>query len=267
MAVAGRALALGRRMISSPIADGATGISSAYLAEVAALNKIATIQRSCGKTLTKTMRQVAEGKADISASPFILNFLMAKGLGPYSALGKEKGAKLADNLRLLYAYDIAMYYFVSFGIKGIDSWDKLKGKTVFNGPPRGGALTTARAIIREMTGMSEGKGYTGKQVVWGSANSLFLDGGVDAAVRPGNNPPSWIAIYEAAGKLNIVSMPKAKFNTKKFQKFANGPGNSPVVLKIKDLNWGKTNIISEDGMFRLSLIHISEPTRPERIWC
>ena len=39
--------------------DGATGVSASYLAEVAAKYNVATIQTSCGKTLTKTMRQVA----------------------------------------------------------------------------------------------------------------------------------------------------------------------------------------------------------------
>ena len=105
--------------------DGATGVSASYLAEVAARYNVATIQTSCGKTLTKTMRQVAEGKADITASPFILNFLMMKGLGPYAGLGKKKGAELADNLRVLYSYDIASFYLVAFESKGIDSWEKL----------------------------------------------------------------------------------------------------------------------------------------------
>ena len=98
--------------------------------------------------------------------------------------------------------------------------------------------------------MSEGKGYTGKQVVWGSSDSLFLDGGVDAAVRPSTNPPSWLPKYLAAGKVNIVSFPKAKFNSKGFQKFANGPGISPVVLPISGLRFGGTKVISEDNMFR-----------------
>ena len=133
--------------------DGATGVSASYLAEVAAKYNVATIQTSCGKTLTKTMQQVAEGKADITASPFILNFLMMKGLGPYAGLGKKKGAELAGNLRVLYSYDIAMFYLVAFESKGIDNWEKLRGKTIFNGPPRGGATTTAKGIIFHVTGM------------------------------------------------------------------------------------------------------------------
>ena len=230
--------------------NGATGVSASYLAEVAARYNVATIQTSCGKTLTKTMRQVAEGKADITASPFILNFLMMKGLGPYAGLGKKKGAELADNLRVLYSYDIAMFFLVAFEAKGIDSWDKLRGKTIFNGPPRGGATTTAKGIIYHVTGMKEGKGYSAKHVSWPQANSLFLDGSVDASVRPGNNPPTWIPIYSAAGKINIVSVPKAKWEGKGFQRLATGPGAVPVKLPIKGLNWGKAKVISEDGYFR-----------------
>ncbi len=230
--------------------DGATGVSASYLAEVAARYNVATIQTSCGKTLTKTMQQVAEGKADITASPFILNFLMMRGLGPYAGLGKKKGAELADNLRVLYSYNIALFYLVAFESKGIDNWEKLRGKTIFNGPPRGGATTTAKGIIFHVTGMKEGKGYTAKHVSWPQANSIFLDGGVDASVRPGNNPPTWIPIYEAAGKIVIVSTPKAKWEGKGYQKMATGPGSVLVKLPIKDLNWGKTKVISEDGYFR-----------------
>ena len=167
---------------------GATDMAAKHLAEVAAKKKIATIQAQAGKVLAKSILQVAQGKTDLAANPFVLQFLMSKGLGPYSGLGREKGKELAGNLRLLYPYHLAHYYLIAFSASGIDSWDKLKGKTVFNGPPRGGALTTARALIRLTTGMNEGKGYTGKQIAWGQADSIFLDGAVNAAVRPGTNP-------------------------------------------------------------------------------
>ena len=231
---------------------GATGLSSSHLAEVAAAKKIATIQVSCGKTLTKTMKLLAEGKIDISPSVFILNFLMKKSVGPYASLGKEKGAKLADNIRILYAYHIApMFPLISFTTKGIDSWDKLKGKKVLNGPPRGGALTTARGIIRLVSGISEGKGYIGKQVGWSSFDATFLDGGVDATVRPATNPPSYMPLYLAAGKITVVSIPKDKYNSPAFQKLVTAPGNVPNITPIKDMNWGKNvKFISEDGLHR-----------------
>ena len=231
---------------------GATDMSSKHLAEIAARKKIATIQAQAGKILSKSILQVAQGKTDLAANPFILQFLMSKGLGPYSGLGREKGKELAGNLRLLYPYHLAHYYLIAFASTGIDSWDKLKGKTIFNGPPRGGALTTARAVIRLTTGLNEGKGYTGKQIAWGQADSLFLDGAVDAAVRPGTNPASYMPIYIAAGKINLVSIPKAKTETAAFKKFVKAPGNVAMVFPKKNLaHYGPdANVISEDDMFR-----------------
>ena len=70
---------------------GATDIAARNLAEVASANKIATIQVQVGKTLTKTLRDVAEGKTNITAGANVLPFLMSRGLGPYSGLGKENG--------------------------------------------------------------------------------------------------------------------------------------------------------------------------------
>ena len=58
-----------------------------------------------GQTLTNSVN-VAEGKSDIAAAPFVLPFLMSRAVGPY-ANGKEKGAELAANLQVLYTYRIA----------------------------------------------------------------------------------------------------------------------------------------------------------------
>jgi uncharacterized protein len=231
---------------------GTTDVSAKNLAEVAAAGGIATIQAQVGQVLTRTLQQVAEEKTNISAGPFVLPFLMSRGLGPYSGLGKEKGKALADNLRLLYPYHIATFYLVAYQTTGIDSYEKLKGKTVFNGPPRGGALILARQVIQATTGLKDGDGYTGKQIAWGQANSIFLDRSVDAAVRPGTNPDSNWPILLAAGNINVVSVPKAKFESPPWQKLINSPGRVGSVHPVSEFShYGPTvKIISDDNMFR-----------------
>ncbi len=232
---------------------GGSDVSARNLAEIAAAEKIATIQVQGGKTLTRSIQQVAEGKTDIAAMPIVLYFLMSRGLGPYGSLGRERGAELASNLRVLYPYHgITGFFLLAYASTGIDSWDKIKGKTVFNGPPRGGALNTARSVIRLTTGLNDGKGYAGKQIAWGQANAIFLDRSVDAAVRPGTNPASWMPILAAAGKINLVSVPKAKWEGKAWQKFLGAPGNAPSIFPVSELaHYGENvNVISEDDMFR-----------------
>jgi TRAP-type uncharacterized transport system substrate-binding protein len=232
---------------------GGSDVSAKNLAEVAAANKIASIQTQGGKTLTKSILQVAQGKTDIAATPMILQFLMSRGLGPYSALGRKKGKELAGNLRVLYPYHgITGFFLIAYSSTGIDSWDKLKGRTVFNGPPRGGALNTARSMIRLSAGLNEGKGYKGKQIAWGQATSIFLDRSVDAAVRPGTNPASWMPILLSSAKMNMISVPKAKWEGKIWQKFLAAPGNVPSIFPVSELaHYGKNlKVISEDNMYR-----------------
>jgi len=238
--------------MASAQAGDPTDISAKNLAEVADRKNLATIQEQVGKVLTKTMQEVAERKSDISAGPFTLAFLMARGLGPYSGLGKEKGKKLASNLRLLYPYRIATFYLTAYASTGIDSWAKLKGKNVHNGPPRGGALVAARQIVRVATGYTDGKEYKGRQVAWGQANSLFLDRSVDAAVRPGTNPAPHFSIMMAAGKMNLISMPISAAKSVAWKKLVNAPGRVADIRPVSDFaHYGDgIRVISEDNMFR-----------------
>jgi hypothetical protein len=246
--------AQGITLSSAAASPGAsTDVVAKYAAEIAAANNIATIQVQVGQVLTKTIVQVAKGETDISATAFILSFLMSKGLGPYSGMGKEKGKALAANTRLLYPYHLAAFCLVSFKSTGIDSYEKIKGKTIHNGPPRGGALVTARNVIRLATGgFKEGRDYKGKQIAWGQANSIFLDRSVDAAVRPCGNPSSYIPVMAAAGKINIVSVPKKMYEGKGFQKYIKAPGMGPIEWSVNEMNVYGPNvkIISDDNIFR-----------------
>ena len=227
---------------------GATDMSSKHLAEVAAKRKIATIQAQAGKILSKSILQVAQGKTDLSANPFILQFLMSKGLGPYSGLGRKKGKELAGNLRILYPYHLAHYYLIAFQATGIDSWDKLKGKTIFNGPPRGGALTTARAIIRD-------HGRRGQRLCRQADRRGRADSAVPrrrrstARVRPTNRPPTCRSTSRP-GRSTIVST-QGQDADRAFKSSSRRPATWRT-FPVKNLaHYGPgVNVISEDDMFR-----------------
>ena len=53
----------------------APGVSVISLSEVAAKYNVADIQVTTGQTLTNSVQNVAEGKSDIAAAPFVLPFL------------------------------------------------------------------------------------------------------------------------------------------------------------------------------------------------
>lgn len=230
---------------------GSIHLSMVHLAEVASAAGVANIQVSDGQTLTNSIQNVAEGKTDIAGTPYILPFLLAKGRGPYSALGEEKGAELAANLRALYPVTLGYFALYGFDSKGLDGWSGLEGKNIYNGPPRGAALTNARAIIQLASGLKEGEGYKGVQTNWGQAVKTITDGSADAVVLPVLFPDSRITQALASGNMTVWSTPKEQWETEGFQKYLRAPGSAPLEMPIEDAVFGDgVTVVSEDGTFR-----------------
>lgn len=229
----------------------APGISIISLSEAAAKEGVADIQVTSGQTLTNSVQNVAEGKTDIAAAPFILPFLMSRGVGPYASLGKEKGAELASKIAVLYTYRVSVQGLFAYDSANISGWDGLEGKTIFNGPPRGAALTNARLLTKLNTGMEEGKGYNGVQVNWGQAVKTIQDGSADAFVLPMAFPDPRVTAALASGDITIFSVSNELFNSEAFANVAKIPGTVPVEIPISAMGYTDgVTIVSEDDNFR-----------------
>lgn len=230
---------------------GSIHLSMSHLGEVAAEFGIANIQVADGQTLTNSIQNVAEGKTDIAGTPYILPFLMSMGRGPYSKLGPEKGAELAGNLRALYPVTLGIFALYAYDSKGLDGWSDLEGRNIYNGPPRGAALSNARSIIQLTTGLKDGDGYKGVQVNWGQAVKTITDGSADAVVLPILFPDSRITQALASGNMTVWSVPVDKWNSDPWQKYLKAPGSAPFTLPVADANLGEgVTLKSEDGTFR-----------------
>lgn len=226
-------------------------IASIHLADVASREGIADIQVKDGQTMVNSIVNVAEGKTDIAPTPLILNFFLEHGRGPFSALGEEKGKELAGNLRLLYPYNVGGYGMFAHEASGIDSWEDLKGRKVFDGPPRGAALMRARTAISLASGLKAGEDYQGVEANWGQLNTILVDGSADAYVLPLTFPSSRLVTASAAGRIKLFSMPKEIFESDAVKRVLAAPGTMPFILKEEQMGLGdKVTLISEDGTFR-----------------
>ncbi len=74
--------------------DGATCTGGKHLAEVAAAANVAAIQVSGGKVLTRSVRQVAEGKTDMAGVPFFFFFSFLKERGRSFLWSKKRGGEI-----------------------------------------------------------------------------------------------------------------------------------------------------------------------------
>ena len=232
---------------------GATHLSLAHLTEVAGTEGVANIQLADGQTLTNSIQNVAEGKTDIAGTPYILPFLMSRGVGPYGSLGKEKGAELSSNLRAINPFTLGIFFLFAYDSKGIGGWDDLKGRKIYNGPPRGGALTNARSMIQIVAGLKDGEDYEGMQINWGQGATLISSGEPDAVVLPELFPSPRLTVPSAAGKMTGWSMPIEAYEGEAMQKYMKAPGSAPWTGKVADIqatmgdDW---TFVSEDDTFR-----------------
>ena len=230
---------------------GTTYLMMSHLAEAVSEAGVAELQIQAGQTLTNTLINVAEGKTDVGVVPLILPFLLKHGRGPYSKQGAEVGAKLISDVRALYPHNLGAFYLFAYESSGITGYDQLKGKTIYNGPPRGGALINARQVLQVVTGMKDGEGYTGLQVNWGQMLKTISDSSADAMVLPMTFPSPALISSLAAGNINVISVPKDIFEGEAFTRLTAAPGGAPVVIAIEDMGYGEgVKVISEDGKFR-----------------
>lgn len=195
---------------------------------------VATVQITEGATLTNSVQAVAEGQLDIATAPLILPFLLARGIGPYSGVGKEKGAELAGNIRVIFFHAGSHQIFGHYNSSTIDDIHKLDGKRIWNGPPRGAALNSGRAMVMLLSGLKDGEGYEGIQTPWPDTISTITGGGADAWTSPDGLPSGRQIQIAAAGGTTIYDVPSDILASELGQKIVGAPGHAPFSMPVEE---------------------------------
>ena len=209
------------------------------LGELASQAGVANFQIAEGQTLTNSLQNVAQGKTDVAAVPLILPFLLSKGAGPYAKLGKKKGAELAANTAVLYTYLYGGYALYAYDSSPVKGWKDIKGKTIVNGPPRGAALSIARALVRLVTGYSDGKDYKGRQSNWGQMVKTITDGTGEAMVLPITFPDSRIVRSLGLGKHDRLVGADKGVELRGHAEISQGAGDRALGYRLEDCQAAK----------------------------
>ncbi len=214
---------------------------------------VAVMQITEGATLTNSVQAVAEGRLDMTPAPLILPFLMARGIGPYSGIGPEKGAELAENLRIIFFHAGSHQTFSYYNSNPIEDIRKLDGKRIWNGPPRGAALTSGRAMIQLLAGLKDGEGYEGVQSQWNDTTSVISGGGVDAWTIPNGLPSGREIQLSAAGSITMHDIPSDLYNSELGQQIVAAPGHAPFSLPVEEYRaayaGNDITIVTDDDTF------------------
>ena len=195
---------------------------------------VATMQITEGATLTNSVQAVAEGRLDMAPAPLILPFLLSRGIGPYSGIGPEKGAELADNIRVIFFNAGSAQMLGYYNSNPIEDIRDLSGKRIWNGPPRGAALTSGRAMIQLLSGIKDGEGYEGVQTPWPDTVGSVTGGSVDAWTIPEGLPSGRQIAIAAAGGITIHDVPSDLLASELGQNILKAPGHAPYSVPIDE---------------------------------
>jgi len=137
-----------------------------------------SISLNTSQTLTRTALKLGAGKIDVGIVPPGAFAAMQRGVGPYKE-NSDQAKELAANLRSLYSFIGGSIHPIVGGDSGIDSWDDVKGKRIFIGPPGGAANRQLTGLVRAMTGYEPEVDYEAVKMGWGAAGQAFQDGQFD----------------------------------------------------------------------------------------
>jgi TRAP-type uncharacterized transport system substrate-binding protein len=214
---------------------------------------VATLQITEGATLTNSVQAVAEGRLDMAPAPLILPFLLSRGIGPYSGIGPEKGAELAANIRVIFFNAGSAQMLGYYNSNPIDDIRDLAGKRIWNGPPRGAALTSGRAMIQLLSGIKDGEGYEGIQTPWPDTVSTITGGGADAWTIPEGLPSGRQIAIAAAGGITIHDVPSDLLASKLGQQILAAPGHAPYSVPVEEFRaayaGNDITIVTDDDSF------------------
>jgi len=234
-------------------AGTAVALTATSLVEYAAERGIANIQLKDGQTGTNYVQALGEGKIDIANGPFILPFMLQRGVGPYSNLDKDVAKELGSSIAVLYPYTLSVFIMYAFDSKGIEGWNDVAGLKILNGPPRGAASNNSRALLQLFSGLKAGDDYESVLVNWNQMPAAMIDGSADVAVITTGFPGPRVTQIGAAGAMSAYSLPKDIFESEAGQKLLNKPGSVAFSVPVAELEavmgegW---TINSEDDTFR-----------------
>ena len=184
------------------------------------------IQVNAGQTLTKSMLKGGRQEIDFfSTVPSLVN-LMKGQKRMYESVGDAPEA--AGQLRSILGFKAGAFHPVTLAGSGIETWEDMKGKTVFTGPPSGAASATSEALIKGITGFVAGEDYTAVRLSWGEGYAALADGKIDMMVRPAEIGSSKIEQFGLSGEFRVLSIPAEAVESEAIQAIFSSPGRGMI---------------------------------------
>ena len=187
------------------------------------------------QTLTRSALSLGTGRIDAAIVPPPAFNAMTRAVGPYKKAG-AMAQKAAADIRSLFPFTGGVFQPIVWANSGIKTWNDMKGKRIFIGPPAGAANRQISSLLKIAGGLELDKDYTPVRLGWGAAVQAFQDGQFDVMV--GAFPVGAAAVQQLSlqRKIRIIGVSDAVLKSKAWaQNLARtGEMNASIAPKTYD---------------------------------
>jgi len=187
------------------------------------------IQVNATGAATQHALDAGSGKLDFFMWSASVHDFMTKGAAMYKNI--PQAPELSKNLRAVFAFPLGLYHIVTWADSGIETLHDIKGKTVFLGPPGGGATTIMQNVIEGATGLETNKDFDYVKVGWDAAAQAFQDGRIDVYINPTNAPSPVIEQFALTRKIRLIGLTDEQMQKPEVAKILERPGGTLGVIE------------------------------------
>ena len=202
---AGSALAQSLKMETGNAAGLTTLIPQLMAKSLAPLD--VELQINADQTLTRSALSLGTGRIDAAIVPPPAYNAMVHAAGPYKKAG-EQATKAASNIRSLFPFAGGVFQPIVWADSGIESWEDMKGKRIYIGPPAGAANRQITGLIKLSSNLEVDTDYDPVRLGWGAGVQAFQDGQFDVFI--GAFPIGAAAVQQLSlqRKIRLISVPE-----------------------------------------------------------
>ena len=182
------------------------------------------IQVNATGSATQHALEAGAGQLDFFMWSASVHAFMQEGAAMYAKV--PQAPELSENLRAVFAFPLGLYHITTYADSGITSLDDLAGKTVFLGPPGGGATTIMQRVVEGATGLVPGEDFEQARLGWDAAAQAFQDGRLDVYVNSTNAPSPVIQQFALGRKIRFLGLTEEQMAKAPVQAILNRPGGT-----------------------------------------
>jgi TRAP transporter TAXI family solute receptor len=188
-----------------------------------------TLRINSDQTLTRSALSLGTGRIDAAIVPPPAFNAMAHAAGPYKKAG-DQAKEAAANIRSLFPFSGGVFQPIVWADSGIKTWNDMKGKRIFIGPPAGAANRQIGGLLKQAGGLELDKDYQPVRLGWGAAVQAFQDGQFDVLV--GAFPIGAAAVQQLSlqRKIRIIGVPDEVLKTNEWAQYLEQMGETNATI-------------------------------------